>query len=65
MKNNSCKNQKIIDGLTYCGLTGGEACTNCICPNCYRIMPNKNHRRRHGCKYCVPEKNTKYCNGKY
>lgn len=35
------------------------------CPNCLRIMPNKKHRRKHGCKWCVPIKPTRYCNGKY
>jgi len=35
------------------------------CPNCLRSMPNKKHRRRNGCKWCTPKKDTKYCNGKY
>jgi protein-arginine kinase activator protein McsA len=35
------------------------------CPNCHRKMPSIKHRRRFGCKWCVPIKNTKYCNGKY
>lgn len=36
-----------------------------LCPNCNRKIPSEEHRRRHGCKWCVPKKNTKYCNGKY
>lgn len=36
-----------------------------LCPNCNRVMPNANFRRKHGCFWCVPIKSTKYCNGKY
>jgi hypothetical protein len=36
-----------------------------ICPNCLRKIPNKLHLRRHGCMWCVPIKNTPYCNGYY
>ena len=35
------------------------------CPNCERKLPNHEFLRRNGCKYCVPIKNTPYCNGKY
>ena len=46
-------------------ITRYEAIRPIICPNCLRIMPNKAHRRRHGCKYCVPIKNISYCDGYY
>lgn len=36
---------------------------NLTCPNCLRDMPSKKHRRRHGCMWCVPVKNTPFCNG--
>jgi protein-arginine kinase activator protein McsA len=36
-----------------------------ICPNCLRSMPNLKHRRKHGCQWCVPIKNTPFCNGHY
>ena len=33
---------------------------NLQCPNCLRIMPNKEHRRKYGCKLCVkPEEEIK------
>lgn len=38
---------------------------NDLCPNCYRVIPSKKHLRKNGCKYCVPLKNTPYCDGRY
>jgi len=38
---------------------------NLICPNCLREMPSLKHRRKHGCMWCTPIKNTPHCNGHY
>ena len=35
------------------------------CPNCLRSMPSLKHRRRNGCQWCIPIKNTPHCNGHY
>ncbi len=35
------------------------------CPNCDRNIVNINFRRVQGCKYCVPEVTTEYCDGFY
>jgi primosomal protein N' len=56
MKNNPCIQQKIIDGLTYCGLSGGLACNDCICSNCGRKMPNPNFKRGIKCQWCQSPK---------
>ena len=58
------KGNKMIPHYT-CNKEFGIEDLDLICPNCERIMPNQKHRRRHGCKYCVPGKPTKYSNGKY
>jgi hypothetical protein len=29
------------------------------CPNCDRMMPNTKHRVKHGCKYCIQDKDKK------
>lgn len=31
-----------------------------ICPHCLRKIPNKDFFRDKGCKFCVPEKKTRY-----
>lgn len=46
-------------------VTRYEAINPIICPNCNRVMPNVDFKRKHGCKACVPIKSTKYCDGKY
>jgi len=34
------------------------------CPNCHRTIIHS-LKRKWGCKWCIPIKSTKYCNGKY
>jgi len=46
-------------------ITKDEAIRPFICLNCQRMISNQEFLRDKGCKFCVPEKKTKYCNGKY
>jgi len=57
MKNKACMHQKIIDGLTYCGLSGGLACNDCLCIYCGRKMPNPEflNKNKKTCKWCKNE----------
>jgi hypothetical protein len=44
-------------------ITRYEAIIPRRCPNCSRLLPNINFKRKHGCPSCVPEKPIKYNNG--
>lgn len=66
------RNYKLCKNLNTSYCIVWSACDECYyyeikdtCPNCNREIPNKEHLRKNGCKWCVPEKNTPYCNGCY